>query len=86
MLHLECTRNCYKQIEVASKLSTSLRISDYILRIIGTNTSGAVHINCDSFRMAIWQIVGLSYRSFENLNHKDVTSPVLTKSEAHCIV
>ena len=35
-------RNCYKQIQVTSKPSTSLRISDCIciLRITGTNTSG----------------------------------------------
>jgi hypothetical protein len=61
--------NCYKQMEVTSKLSTSLRISDCILRITGTNTSGPIHINCDNFRIAIWQIMGpfvLVFRYFES--------------------
>lgn len=49
-------RSCYKHVEVTSNLSTSLRTDDFILRITGT--SGPIHIDCDSFRMEIWQIVG----------------------------
>jgi hypothetical protein len=81
-------RNCYKEIEVTSKFSTSLRISDCILRIIGTNTSGPIHINCDSFRKAIWQIVGPfvpGFRYFES-QRRNQPCPYEKRSPLYCRV
>jgi hypothetical protein len=70
------------------KTLTSLRISDCILRIICTNTSGPIHINCDSFRMEIWQTVGPFVpvlRYFES-QRRDQPCPYEKRSPLSCRV
>jgi len=81
-------RNCYKQIEVTPKLLTSLIISDCILRITGTNISGPSHINYDSFRIAIWQMVGLFVLVFPYFEsqRRDQPCPYEKRSPLPCQV
>ena len=73
---------------MTSRLSSSLRISDCILRITGTNTSCHIHINCDSYRIAIWQIVGpfvLIFRYFES-QRRDQPRPYEKRNPLSCRV